>query len=325
MPTWQDDPEMQRLLQGVVNPAPHVARGRADVATPEGQAFNRYVTQNRTSLGIPDGYEPDPTNGGQTLRKTDSFGWDDVGMAGALLGGVALGGVGLPALLGGGSSAAGAGASTVGMGAGEVALTSSALPASMVSSGVGGAVGGGNMGLGSILGWLGKGSDALGAIGNVGQVLGGAGQGSANQRMGENDQMLRQGLLRQQQANDSFSNQLRGAEFNRGEQDRQRKAAILSALLNGTQDQSMTPGNPLIAARMPQVQGGARPSNLTGNKDALLQLLAQAGPQAPTYQPTEIPELEQGGAGESILGGIGLGASILGALGRPKPQAQRAY
>jgi hypothetical protein len=221
----------------------------------------------------------------------------------------------LPAL--GGAAAGGSAASSTG---GVIAGTG--IP-TVAGTGAGLSAPGGGMGLGSILGWLGKGSDAMTAVGNVGEVLAGAGQGSADQRMSENDQMLRQGLLRQQQSNDQFSNQLRGAEFNRTEQDRQRKAAILSALLGNTQDQSITPGNPLIAARMPQVTGGARPSNLTGNRDALMALLGQSGPQAPTYQAPGMPELDEGGFGEDLMGGVGLTTSLLGALGRGRTTARR--
>jgi hypothetical protein len=171
------------------------------------------------------------------------------------------------------------------------------------------------------LNWLGKGSDALDAAGRVGDRLTGAAQGSADQRMSESDMLLRLGLLRQQQSNDQFSNQLRGAEFNRGEQDRQRKSAILQSLLNNTQDQSITPGNPLIAQRMPQVSGGARPSNVTSNRDALMALLGQPGPEAPTYTPPPSMELPEGGWVEDTLGGAGLTLNILGALGR-RPTAQ---
>lgn len=190
----------------------------------------------------------------------------------------------------------------------------------------------------SILGKIGKGAlnVATGGVGGsvldaLGSVSGSAAKGSADQRLKEaqlglqNQQLLQSGARDQFQsglsgAGDQFSADLRSAEFNRGEQDRQRKAAMLMQLLNNTQDLKITPGNPNIAARMATVTGGARPSNLTTNREALLQLLMQAGPAAPVYRtpaPYQAPspyQLPTQGAGEKILGGIGLGSSILGAL-----------
>jgi len=127
-------------------------------------------------------------------------------------------------------------------------------------------------------------------------------------------------------ARDQFSAGMQSADFQRQEQDRQRKAALLMQLLNNTQDLKITPGNPNIAARMATTTGGARPSNLTNNREALMALLQQAGPAAPTYQAPAPYQLPTQGAGEKILGGIGLGSGILGALspwlstlGQPKP------
>jgi hypothetical protein len=180
----------------------------------------------------------------------------------------------------------------------------------------------------SLLGLMGAGAGTAAAIGGgvgaLGGVLSGASKGSADQRLQENQGILSQQGLNLQGARDQYNAGLSGAQFQQQEQDRQRKAAILSALLKGTQDQTITPGNPMIASRMPQVSGGARPSNLTGNAAALLQLLAGGPIQAPQYQAPGAMPIKNAGLGEKILGGAGLGTSILGALGplvkKPQPQ-----
>jgi hypothetical protein len=180
-----------------------------------------------------------------------------------------------------------------------------------------------------VLGNIGKGLLGLGGGGaspdkiadsvlsKLGAVSGGAAQGSAGQRKTENDYILQQQRLLQTGARDQFDTGMRAAEFQRDGQDRERRQAVLQALLQGTQDQSITPGNPAIAGRMPTVTGGARPSNLTGNPQqlqALLSMLSAPQTQAPQYQAPAPFQLQKAGAGEKILGGVGIGTSILGAL-----------
>ena len=146
-------------------------------------------------------------------------------------------------------------------------------------------------------------------------MLGGAARGSADQRLRESQGLIQQQGLNQRGAEAQFSAGMQGANFQREGQDRERRQQVLMQLLNNTQDQNITPGNPAIAGRMPTVTGGARPSNLTTNREALMALLQQPQIGAPTYQPPPMLKLPQAGAGENILGGIGLGSSILGALG----------
>lgn len=178
-------------------------------------------------------------------------------------------------------------------------------------------------GLGSILGTIGKSAlsslkaDPLGTLGDLGGIMGHAAQGSANQRTAENRSALDYGLLQQRGANDQFGNDLKSADYAREGQDRARRSAILSALLSGVTDASIVPGNPRIAAKMPTMTGGLRPSALAGSKDSLLALIGgQTDPMAPKYQAPALPQLQQAGGFEKTLGGLGLGSSILGALGR---------
>lgn len=194
---------------------------------------------------------------------------------------------------GGGAAAAGGATGVSGAAAPGIGLSSSGLfaPTAGIGAGAGTAAGGSMAGgilgtLGKALPWIERGADVFSGLG---QVTSGAAKGSADQRLAE-----------------AYIGQ-RGAEFNREGQDRQIKQAILMQLLNNTQDFSATPGNPAIAARMGQVSGGARPSNLTTNREALMSLLGAPQIQAPT---------SEAGALESILGGVGLGSNILGAIGK---------
>lgn len=185
-------------------------------------------------------------------------------------------------------------------------------------------------------------SKAAPIAGAIGNVASGAAKGSADQRLMEGNQALNYAQLQQQGARDRFSSDLaganaqygagmQGAQFAREGQDRERKQQILSSLLGGMQDLKHTPGNPKIAAAMGQSTGGARPSALTGNNEALMALLGApqiAAPefQAPTpYAGPELPQMPNAGAMEKILGGVGLGGSLLGALGalsKQQPQLQ---
>jgi hypothetical protein len=199
-----------------------------------------------------------------------------------------------------------------GAGLGTVLTAGAASPALLGALGMGGLSAG-------TAGALGAGLGAAGSIaGSLGSVASGAAKGSADQRLRETDPLIRQQQLLQQGARDQFTAGLQGAQFQREGQDRERKQAVLATLLQGTQDQKITPGNPAIASRMPTVTGGARPSNLTGNPEQLQALLALLGTpqiQSPQYQAPAPLQLPKAGTGEKVLGGVGLGSSILSALG----------
>jgi len=154
---------------------------------------------------------------------------------------------------------------------------------------------------------------AIPALGALGSVASGAAKGSADQRLREGDQTLGYNRLLQQQAGDTFT-------AGNITQDRERKAALLQALLSGLQDFQVTPGNPAIASAMGQRTGGLRPSALTANSDILMQLLGQPSPR---YAPPDLAKQPTAGWGEKLLGGIGLGGSLLGALGGLKPPTSR--
>lgn len=164
------------------------------------------------------------------------------------------------------------------------------------------------MGWGSILGALGKvgagiaapftGGASLAAIPMIdalGNVAGDAAKGSAGQRIAEAPEMAR-----------AYQANLQGTQLN----DRR---AMLASLLGGTQDASI--GRP-EGSTIPTfaLSGGMKPSNFT-NRDALMQ---QLGTQ---IRPLEMPSA---GGFEKVLGGIGLGSDIFGAIAKNLPRSQKA-
>lgn len=65
---WQTDPQVQAFIQALqAEGIRRTPQSKGDMASPTMQAFNRYITQNRARLGIPEGYGPSIASGGQTL------------------------------------------------------------------------------------------------------------------------------------------------------------------------------------------------------------------------------------------------------------------
>ncbi len=305
---WRASPQYRQILTQVgANPD-----GPLHLSNDQREAVKRLMEQ--AGFQIPKG-EIDPAG---NVNEDEGFSkhakWIIPAAIGAATLGVGALGAGPAAgLFGGlgGGSAAGGGAAAGG------ALASSSIPTSLAMGavpGIGAAAGGAGAagGLG-LLGTIGKYS---GAIGDVGSVLSGAAQGSAAQRNAESSGLLSEANIHRAQAADQYQAGLSSANFDREGQDRAKKQQILMTLLGNTKDQSLTPGNPAIAGRMPTVSGGARPSNLTNNREALMALLQQPQMQAPQYQAPPQFKLPRAGAMENILGGIGTGANIAGALGR---------
>lgn len=173
---------------------------------------------------------------------------------------------------------------------------------------------------------------AAGALGSIGNVASGAAQGSANQRGSDAQlQALYQQLAMQaardqanfgqQGARDAFQSQLDAAKFGATEQQRGAKNQILAQLLGNAQDINISGLPERFAGKVPTITGGLRPSALGGNREALMAALTQKGPEMPTftpgapYEPPAALTPPRAGTGEKVLGGIGLGSSLLGALG----------
>lgn len=194
----------------------------------------------------------------------------------------------------------------------------------------------GGMSMAALPGIIGGAGGALSALGSV---AGGAAKGSAEQRRDDGNmsllfQQLAQQAARdqanfgQQGARDVYQSQIEGAKFGASEQQRGMKNQLLAQLMGNMQDAKLTGGS----GRIPnmEITGGLRPSALGADKSALMAALSQPTMQAPTftpgpgYQAPPMPELPQAGGLEKWLGGIGLGGSILGAIGqvvRKQPQS----
>lgn len=275
--------------------------GRPGMPLSDGQRkqLQAFIEQ-RMGFQFPDGVEIDPTG---NMNEDEGFA-NQARRWGPIVGGAALAAFGIPGVMPG----------LVGGGAGGAAGALGSLNPVIdsLAAGGGAAAAGGAGAAGGILGAIGR---FGGPLANLGSVLSGAAAGSQNQRQQESQGQLSEQSLALQGARDQFSGGLQSAQFQREGQDRERRQHVLMSLLNNTQDSNITPGNPAIAARMPTMTGGARPSNLTTNRESLMALLGQPQVQGPSYQAPPRLQLPRAGAGENILGGLGLGASILGALG----------
>lgn len=117
------------------------------------------------------------------------------------------------------------------------------------------------------------------------------------------------------------------------------KQALLGSLMQNMKPVTMTGGSPQMLARMPQFSGGLSPSALgplARQMGLLMQQNSVAGQQkGDTFAPLErtdfksgvldpgrstvlppiLAQLQKAGLLEKILGGIGLGGSLLGGLG----------
>lgn len=182
------------------------------------------------------------------------------------------------------------------------------------------------MGLLSMLGKVGAGIAApftggaslafLPAIDAIGGALSGAAKGSADQRIAEAPALIGAQNSNLAGARDAFSAGLSGQQFNASEQDRALRRQILASLLGGVGDVSISrPAGSTIPTF--GISGGLRPSAL-GNKEALMASMNQPTMTAPTYQGPKPLDLPQAGMLEKVLGGVGMGAGILGALGRAR-------
>lgn len=171
----------------------------------------------------------------------------------------------------------------------------------------------GNIGKAAVGFIPGVGPALSGALGAIGSVAGGAAQGAAEGRRADSAAMTQAQLANLVGSRDAFSAALAGQQFNSSEQDRAYRRMVLQNLLGGVQDASISrPAGSTIPTF--GISGGLRPSAL-GDRSNLIAELGKATMTAPEYAGPKPLELPKPGLGEKILGGVGLGGSILGALG----------
>ncbi len=209
----------------------------------------------------------------------------------------------------------GASLALIGAGSGAAlgALNGGGIKGSLLGAGLGGATAGllggagggaasaaGNgatqMGLGSTLSQIGKNLLNPDTLSKLGGVAAGAAQGSASGRRADSEAMI-------------------GAQkANNETQVLNDRRTLLSGLLGGLQDASISrPEGSTIPTF--GITGGLRPSAIS-NKEALMQQLGQQ------IKPLDMPTA---GVGEKILGGVGLGGSLLGALGNIAKKPAASY
>lgn len=223
--------------------------------------------------------------GNPTLQKNDSILKTMILPAALSIGG-AFAAPALAGALGGGGGAATAGASRVAGASGFLAPS---------------AAGGGIMSTLSKYGPM---------LGRIGEVASGAAKGRADGRMAEAQYGLQRDQLGMQQA-----------QGNAAMDSTRLRQAILLSLLSGGQDASVTPP-PHIAARMPQVSGGVRPSAIA-NREQFEPIRERI--MAALFSGQHLPGLSdapKSNAFDSILSGLGLGTGLLGAI-RPPQTGQR--
>lgn len=193
------------------------------------------------------------------------------------------------------ASTAGISGSTAGIGGSTAGglLPSSSLPVGTTMAPSAGVSQGASMGGGSIWSQIGSQfkNDPLGTLGQLGDQFGKGAQGAAQGRR-----------------DDSYA-QANVGRVNLDALALDQKRAILRSLLGGLQDVSISrPAGSTIPTF--GVSGGLRPSALS-NKDALMAELSRPSPTV---------EMPKPGTGEKVMGGVGMGLGILGALGKLRNQ-----
>jgi hypothetical protein len=187
---------------------------------------------------------------------------------------------------------------------------------------------------------------AVPAIGAVGSVLGGAAQGSANQRMGENQQALLQAQLRNQDtlaraglmsnnANTRASMQNADNQFRAGlDLDRKRflqtepnvqaRQAMVGNLLSRIQPMRAPAGHTQLPSILDAIGPEAREAGgllaqrgLSGlqHPTQFDEMPAVSLPEVLQLPPAQIAQLQKSGLLEKIMGGLGVAGSVVGALG----------
>lgn len=173
-------------------------------------------------------------------------------------------------------------------------------------------------------------------LSGLGQVAGGAAKGSSDQRMSENQQMLGHDALQNQQYGTQQNAQMQAGGldlqrqgFSEDARGNRAKQALIASIL-----QNFQPGHVGVS--------GVKDANLTGG---VLASLGNAGSQASLAQlykdalsaqmtpdhfsggeilhPPTLSQPKGSGVLEKVLGGVGLGGSLLGALSKNPDDEQR--
>lgn len=264
-------------------------------------------------LTVPEGYgfEIIPQGGGQTaagIAKTPSP-WEAVApgiyITAALLTGGALAG-------GGGTATGAAGVETGGVEAGA-GTAGAVLPSTTIGSGFVGPIAGGTGLTGAGVGGAGlTGDKILGALGDVGPVLGSAAAGVEKNNLAQDQLNLGRDRLAQDQYQDNVTNP--GTRL---------KSAYKASMI-ANQTPSTHTGGPGGAGPVKFSGGFSNPAVAAGVKPQADDVVAQQL-QEQLLRGSDMPKPTPptGGAGSDLLGGAALATNILGAFGAKKTQNQR--
>jgi hypothetical protein len=208
------------------------------------------------------------------------------------------------------------------------------------------------MGFGSFLGSIMKGLPVVGPIaGAIGQVAGLAGGGAGAQRQDENDLIGQRNNQRAAMYNTAQGATSRAYENQSQEglqraqlgitSDRERaRQSILGSLMKNLQTSQVSSSNPSLAGKIPSYSGGMQASAVLApmtrqqgqglmGKALSAQQTGSDVPAATNFlasvlTPPELEALKKSGLLEKILGGVGLGGSLIsaaGAMSKPKPSS----
>lgn len=157
------------------------------------------------------------------------------------------------------------------------------------------------------------------AAGLIGRIAGGAGQGASNQRLNENEQRLRAAQLQSADQLGRAGMDLHRRQFQQDEPRVQAMQSLQGSLLNRLQPLQMQGVSDRV--RIPQMNSILSAIGPEARQaGSLLEQRGLSGLQNPTQfaplQPMQMQALQKSGLLEKILGGVGLGGSLLGALGQ---------
>jgi hypothetical protein len=170
----------------------------------------------------------------------------------------------------------------------------------------------------------------------IGRIFGAAGGGASQQRITENDQRLRAAMAANQDALGRASLQSQHAiqggnldlnqrQFQQNEPNARAAQAVRGSILQNIRPLQLSGLSPRVAASMPRMTSIIDALGPEARQaGALLAKAGVSGLQNPsTFQPiqplnlppAQVAALQKSGLLEKILGGVGLGGSLLGALG----------
>jgi len=160
-------------------------------------------------------------------------------------------------------------------------------------------------------------ADNLRRAQNIGRIAGNAAKGSSDERQNENQQRLSQSQIQNNAAMDLAKLDLDRAKFSQDEPNARASQAVRGSMLQNLQPLQMSGLSSRVnIPKMNSIINALGPE--ARQAGSLLSSLGVSGLQNPTKfapVPMQTADLKKSGMLEQILGGVGLGASMVGSLG----------